>query len=768
MPPEHRQGARHPGEALRLPWQLIGFAAPLALAALLGMAWIADQLADTALERAASTHLIAVRAAAEAAASAEIERNRDAVRRLAVDARVGAALSALAEATRASDDDPRAASEALAPQRSAVLAHLEQLYAPLRPARPGLDIAALLPSARRTIWLQAQYLPGTVPAADGAYAEAHARWHPLLAEQAARAGFADLLLVRASDGVVVYDVAKTPLFQTSLVDGPYADSHLAGLFRRLRAAPEAGAVRLVDFAAFLPAAGAPQAFAAAAVSLDGAPTGVLIAALDGAGLTRALSGGGRWSALGLGARGDVFLLGADGRLRSDPRLRSAAPDGGAASTTAIATVAAPPALANARPEADSVTAYAVTGGPPMLASVGPSGFGELGWRAVATLDANEARRGAAGLATQLAVVALAIGVALMAALGAVAWWLAVPLGHLTTSLARLRPNDAKAQAPVLGGGDAAALATQVNRLLAASRDQAAAARRVREAEARALAAVINAWGDGDRATRAYAGGELAVVAAAVNGMADRVAAAAPAPAAAVVSDALQAAAAHLRSEAARHLDAVDAAAAAAQQVRDRAARMLGLAQDALDGSRSAADASLASHSAVLRLDAALDAARLPDVTASLATLDSGAGSAALLADELAVLAVNAALLAERGDGDDGALAVDARAAAEHASGIGAQLDAVRERVRALPAIDGCAGAVGDARREAERAARALARCAAGIGELASAARSDEDGDCAAALQAAHAAARRLCQAAEVLAREARVGTDTPAISPAGA
>ena len=760
MPADRASRPDHRAPTLRLPWQLLAVAAPLVLAAVFGLAFLAYQLADVALDRAAVTHLTAVRAAAEASATAELERSRDAVRRLAVDARTPAALTALAGATRASEAEPRAEAGVLAPLRSALVAHLEQLYAPLRAARPGFDVAALLPTSRRAIWLQAQYLPGAAPAAEGAYADAHAQWHPLFAEQAARAGFADLMLVRASDGVVVYDVAKTPVFQTSLLDGPYAHSLLGTLFRRLRATPQAGAVRLSDFAAFLPAGGAPQAFAAASLFVDGAAPGVLIAALDGAALTAALSSGGRWGGLGLGARGDVFLLGADGRLRSEPRQPAALAGGDEAlPAAAIATVAAPPALLNAGPQAEDLIAYAGAGGLPMLAAVGPAGFGDLGWRTVATL---EARHGAAALATQLGVAALAVAVGLIVALAAVAWWLAVPLGYLTAALARLRPSDPKAQVPVLGRGDAAALAVQVNRLLAVSRDEAAAARRVREAEARALAAVVDAWRAGDRAPRAYATGELAVVAGAVNALADRSGTAATPAVAVGANEALQAAAALLRSEAARHLDAVDAAAAAAQQARERTERVVGLAQDVLDGSRRAEDASDASRSAVARLDAALDAAQLPQVAGSLCALDAGAGSATALADELAVLAVNAALAAERDGADGGALAADARAAAERAIAIGAQLDELRERLRSLPAIAGCTAAVGDVRREAERTARALARCALGVGELAAVARGDGDTAGADVVQAAHAGARRLCQAADALAREAAAVGEAPA------
>lgn len=752
MPPE-RDAAPDglPRPTLSLPWQLVGAAAPLLLAGLLGLAWLAAHLADDALDRAASAHITAVRSAAEASAAAELARLEDAVRRLAVDARTGAALAALADATRASEDDPRAAASELAPLRAALVAQRERLFAPLLSERPGLEVQALLPASRRAVWLQAQFLPGAAPPADSAYATAHAAWHPLLAEQTARAGFADLLLVRANDGLVVYDVAKTPVFQTSLLDGPFADTPLGALARRLRTTPEPGAVRLADFAPFAPDGGAPRAFIAAPISIAGAPDGLLIAAFDGAALTRAMSGGGRWAGLGLGSHGDLFLVAPDGTLRSEPR---------AAATTGASAIArrqAPAALRNVRADGDGLTEYADADATAMLAAVGAPGFGELGWRAVATIDARAARRGAAHLTTRLGLAALLIAALLTTALAGIAWWLAVPLRHLTAALSRVRPGEAKARVPVLGRGDAAALAMQVSRLLAQTRDAAAAARRGREAEAAALARVVDAWRGGDRAPRAYASAELGGVATALNALADQLAAPATPTVPLAAAEALQAAAQHLRGEAARHLDAVGAAAAAARAAREHATHIADLAQGVFDGSRQASEATQAGQSAVLRLDSALGASRLGDAAASLGALAQGAGASVALADQLAVLAVNAALVAAHdggATGDGGLLAADARSAAEQASTLGAQLGALRARFDDLPAVTGCAAAAGDVRREMERAAQALARCSSEVGELIAATRGEGETACADAVQAAQAAARRLCQAADVLAREA--------------
>jgi len=747
VPPERATGA----QVLRLPWQLIGFVAPLALAATLGVAWFAYQRADAALERAAEAHLRAVRSAAEASVTAELERRRATVRRLAVDARSGAALAAFAAATRASESDQRLETAAAAPLRATLLARLQEM---IHPTRPEIDIATFMPPSRRALWLQTQYLAGTADSATGAYADAHAQWHAWLADQAAQAGFADLLLVRAADGTVVYDVAKTPIFQTSLLDGPFADSSLGTLFRHVRVVPEAGAVRLADFAPFLPAAGAAQAFVGAPLLTGEAIDGVLIAAFEPGALTRALTSGGDWDALGLGSSGDLFLFGPDGRLRSEPRQHAAfeRPSASASSTAVIA----PPALVHARPDAEALTSFARADGVLMTAAVGPS-FGELGWRAVATIDAADARHGAARLGWQLALAALAVSALLVAALAAVGWWLAVPFAHLAAALGRIRPSDPKSLVPVLGGGDAAALAVRVNRLLSLGRDEAAKTRRARAGEAQALATVVDSWRAGDRAPRAYAGGELAALALALNALAEQVDARMPSG----VSDATQAAATSLRAEATRQLAALEAAVAAAQRTTDAAQRInVALRAAGADGRQAEATAHAAA-SAAARVGELLRRAGDADTAAWLTGLDEAASCGAALADELAVLAVNTMLSVEHGERGDDVLGGAARDAAERAASVHAQLQALRGGSVGSAAIAESTVVAGDAERETQRAAQAVAQQRAEIDALVAASDALDGVRSGDSLRAAQAAASRFAQAAEVLLRELAVVAESP-------
>ena len=737
-------------------WRFVAVAAPVVVAALLGLAEIGASHSETLAARAAAAHLDAVRAGAEAAATAEWTRLEDGLQRLAADGQMAQALLDLAQATRASEGDPRIDAAALAPQRAALAAHLDQWYAPLADHRPPLDDAIGLPATRRAQWLQAQYVAGAGLVADGAFADAHTRWHPRLAAAAAEHGMADLLLVRASDGLVVYDVAKTPVFQTSLLDGAFSDSRLGTLFRRARTAPVGGTLSRTDFAPFVPARGQALAFVGTPLVVDGTVVGALVAAFDTTPIDRALSAGGAWDSLGLGDAGDVFLIGGDGTLRSTPRH---APAHGA-SLPRVPT----PAVLNGG-EAGALE-YEIEGRP-MLASVGAPAFGELGWRVVATRDANEAAGDAESLRKTLFVWAVVIAALLIAALAALAWWGTLPLRHLAAAMGRLRLNDARARVPVLGNGDVAAVAQQVNALLDQHRDERNGVRQQHEREVRALAAAVDAWQPGEPCPRLPAAGELAPIGTALSRLADRLddvsrsARLVPTPAA----EALRAAAEQLRRDAERNLEALGAAEEATRHADQQLERAVTLANDALEGSRSAESAVRAERETLRALAAGIERAGAEarderDAGGrALAALGSGAAAAAALVDELSVLAVNAAL--QHADEGDDALAESARVAVERAEQVGTELDTTLEDARVALDARGEAASGGAApaslaavEREIEMLVDVLARAMNDVSVLDAHLRSTADGTVETAVHAAVDSARRLRQTAELVASEA--------------
>ncbi len=755
MPPESRSEGAVPGRPATA-WRFVAVAAPVVVIALLALAEIGASRSETLAARAATAHLDAVRAGAEAAAGAEWARLEDGLQRLAADGQMAQAVLELSQATRASEGDPRIDATALAAQRAALATHLAQWYAPVADHRPPLDDAIGLPATRRAQWLQAQYVAGAGLVADGAFADAHARWHPRLAAAAAQQGLADLLLVRASDGLVVYDVAKTPVFQTSLVDGAFSDSRLGTLFRRARSTPAAGSVTRADFAPFVPARGQALAFLATPLLVDGNVVGTLVAAIDTTPLDRALSAGGAWDSLGLGDAGDVFLIGTDGALRSTPRRP-------AKRGATLPRVPTPAVLSGG--EAGPLE-YEVDGRS-MLASVGAPAFGELGWRVVATRDASEAQRDAASTRRTLFVSALVIAVLLVGALAALAWWGTLPLRHLAAAMARLRLNDPRARVPVLGNGDVAAVARQVNALVDQHRDERNGVRQQHEREVRALAGAVDAWRPGEPCPRLPAAGELAPIGTALSRLADRLddvgrsARLVPTPAA----EALRAAAEQLRRDAERNLEALGAAEEATRHTGQRLERALSLASDALEGSRNAENAARTEQTTLRDLAAGLERASAEarderDAGGrALAALGSGAAAAAALIDELSVLAVNAAL--QNAEDTDDALAESARIAVERAEQVGTELDTTLADARTALDARGAAanggvvpGSLAAVEREIEVLVGVLERAMSGVSALDEHLRTTADGTVETAVHAAVDSARRLRQTAELVASEA--------------
>ena len=155
------------------------------------------------------------------------------------------------------------------------------------------------------------------------YSGYHAVWHPVFRTMAEKFSFQDLYLIDANTGRVLYSVSKAPDFQTGLLDGPYADSTLGVLFRRLQVESREGDYLLLDFAAYAPAHGQPVVFAGSPVFENGQKTGVLIVQIPIEQLNNIMTADKQWQEVGLGDTGETYLIGRrsnDHLMRSDSRF----------------------------------------------------------------------------------------------------------------------------------------------------------------------------------------------------------------------------------------------------------------------------------------------------------------------------------------------------------------------------------------------------------------------------------------------------------------
>jgi class 3 adenylate cyclase len=144
------------------------------------------------------------------------------------------------------------------------------------------------------------------------YSEVHARYQAFFRDIVRRYGYADLFLIDAETGNIVYSTAKKTDFTTNLDNGPYRNSNLARLTRAIRDNPDRGAIQFVDFQFYRPSYNAPSAFIGTSIYEGSRRVGILAIQLPVDRIHRLLNDERK--------EGETYLVGEDARLRSLPRL----------------------------------------------------------------------------------------------------------------------------------------------------------------------------------------------------------------------------------------------------------------------------------------------------------------------------------------------------------------------------------------------------------------------------------------------------------------
>lgn len=333
-------------------WQLLLAFVSLALAAVAAVSAVGYRLASDSLRQQALRQLASIRDSKKR----EIERyfgvKEDEVVTVARNPSTVLAVKQFGRAVRELDDDPVTETANMRPRMQSLKNFLESYYAQEFAAKK-MDLHSLLLPQRSAVWLQGAYLalnPNPVGkkqlldnSNDGTpYSAYHAIWHPVFRTMTEKFGFQDLYLVDVNTGRVLYSVGKAPDFQTGLLDGPYADSMLGVLFRRLQVESREGDYLLLDFAPYTPAHGRPVLFAGSPVFENGQKMGVLIVQVPMAQLNSSITADKQWQEVGLGDTGETYLMGRrsnDHLMRSDSRflddLKQTNPGVAAAGTTIL-------------------------------------------------------------------------------------------------------------------------------------------------------------------------------------------------------------------------------------------------------------------------------------------------------------------------------------------------------------------------------------------------------------------------------------------------
>ena len=369
----------------------------------------------------------------------------------------------------------------------------------------GVDLPAadLVPASPAGRYVQQRYIAENPngfddrdqldDAGDGSgYSEAHAQHHPLLRTLLATTGMADLLLVDAETGDVVYTTKKRIDLGTNGFDGPYttnvdgAKAGLGNVLDRLTTVAVGEAV-VSDSVFYVPTAGEPVFFLAAAVRSGSDVIGAVVTEVPASVLTAFMTAGQDWELLGLGETGEAYIVGPDrtvpfeggGELRSDSRLWLEDPEeylrlyeeryGNQAMAEAIETIGSPvllqqvdnPAVTAALDGEEftgTVTNYL---GKDTLAVSEPVRAGGLDWGVVVEFDESESDAALASLLRRILVV-LAILLPAIAVTGVLlARLLHRPTDSLVRSAAAIADGDLDAEVEDFGRNELGDLGRQL-------------------------------------------------------------------------------------------------------------------------------------------------------------------------------------------------------------------------------------------------------------------------------------------------------------------
>ncbi|MBT8007343.1 MAG: HAMP domain-containing protein [Gammaproteobacteria bacterium] len=133
-----------------------------------------------------------------------------------------------------------------------------------------------------------------------------------------RYGYYDLFLINP-DGYIFYSVARESDYQTNLVNGPFANTNLGKLFRKVSESKQYG---IADVEAYAPSNGEPAAFIAAPLVSGDESMGADVEMVVALQLSLDAINGIMAERSGMGETGETYLVGQDLLMRSDSYLDS--------------------------------------------------------------------------------------------------------------------------------------------------------------------------------------------------------------------------------------------------------------------------------------------------------------------------------------------------------------------------------------------------------------------------------------------------------------
>ena len=197
----------------------------------------------------------------------------------------------------------------------------------------------------------------------------------------AQYGYYDLFLINP-EGEVFYTVAKEADYQSNLLNGPYKDSNLGELFRKVTQQENPA---LVDFTPYAPSNGDPAAFIAKRIMNGNELLGVVALQIPLDPINAIMQ-----TRSGMGETGESYLIGSDLLMRSDsyldPKNHSVLASFKNPKTGKVNTEAARQVIAG-KTAVETIIDY---NGNPVVSAYAPLNIPGLNWAILAEIDVAEA------------------------------------------------------------------------------------------------------------------------------------------------------------------------------------------------------------------------------------------------------------------------------------------------------------------------------------------------------------------------------------------
>ena len=295
------------------------------------------------------------------------------------------------------------------------------------------------------------------------YGRQHKKYHQSYKEFIEFFGYADLYIVNARSGHVIYSVNKEIDFGTSLIDGPYADSGLAEAFQAAVTAEDPNFVAFTDFKPYAASYELPFSFIASPIYKKNKKVGVLVFKLPVDKINSITTNDFAWKQFGHGDSGEAYLVGADKKMRSVSRFLVESPDayfdalkssgtsrdeidqiqhhGTSTNFQSIDSIAATRALAGESGFIEFIDYRGV----PVLSAYGKLDIPGIDWAILSEMNSAEAQEASDSLSATL--LTSSTGIALVLAVIAITggWWFSVrltrPIEKLQSSIVDIEKNS---------------------------------------------------------------------------------------------------------------------------------------------------------------------------------------------------------------------------------------------------------------------------------------------------------------------------------------